>query len=437
MNLYSIIELTLLISIAVICFIITIVVQVSKITKRFPLLFYLRLTSWFLFLYYLTSIISVIFENEPFYRIHIMLIFPFTFFFILFFNNILKESYYTFGLILTCCLGFLIIFLGTQPEIITRVVTEMGFERFVPTGLFNIVYNIFYLLFVIYLCIWGLKTWLSSPFYQKKKSLICFLGSMLFIGGFIFHLIHYEYPLFYFLTLLSNLSGLLILTIILMKNVKILYVLPYVVYRISVRDNKGNPLYDHDWTEMNITETVFSGFLNAIEIMSEEVMHVGGILDINLNKGILFVIRSEYITVGLLASKASKLLRDCVINFARDFENKFESLLNKSCLDMKQYNSAYELINKYFSIIPYHNIKKNNQLVTLSHQYHEMPKQIENKFKDIFESEEEYENVLNELIKIPCADPSEFFDLYDELKHEIEELELKKAKQEDKKFFLE
>ena len=213
-----------------------------------------------------------------------------------------------------------------------------------------------------------------------------------------------------------------------MKKVKILYFLPYVVYRIAVRDNKVNPLYNHDWTDMNITETVFSGFLNTIEIMSEEVMHVGGILDINLNEGILLVTRYEYITVGLLASKTSKLLRDCVNNFTHDFENKFKMLLKKSCIDMKEYKSAYEFINKYFSIIPYQNIKNKNQLMTLSAKYHELPKQIENKFKNIFENEDEYENVLNELIKIPCSNPSEFFDLYDELKHEINELELKESK---------
>ncbi len=73
--------------------------------------------------------------------------------------------------------------------------------------------------------------------------------------------------------------------------------MPYIVYRIAVRDNKGNPLYDHDWTDMNITETVFSGFLNTIEIVSEEVMHLERILDINLNEGILLVTRYEYITV--------------------------------------------------------------------------------------------------------------------------------------------
>lgn len=434
MNLFMALELVSLISITIIFLIITIAIQVSKITKRFPLLFYLRLTSWFLVLYFLTDIISIIFQNEAFARLHVILVFPITFFFILFFNNMLKESYYTLGFILSCCLGFLLIFMGTQPNAVT-LVTEMGFEKYVSDGLFNITYIILFLLFLSYLFFWGFKTWLSSPFYYKKKSLLCFTGVIIYVAGSIFQLLYYMTPFFNFSILLTNLISILIIAIVIMKEIKILYVLPYTVYRIAVRDNNGNPLYDHDWTEMNITETVFTGFLNAIELMSEEVMQVGGILDINLNEGILIVNRSEYITVGLLASKASKLLRDCVNNFTNDFENKFKRLLEKSCIDMNEYKSAYEFINQYFSIIPYQNIKNKNQLITLSQEYHELPKQIENKFKTIL-SKEEYENVLNEYIKVPCSNPSEFFDLYDELKLEINELELKKSK-EDKKIILE
>ncbi|MFW9969505.1 MAG: hypothetical protein ACFFDF_04840 [Candidatus Odinarchaeota archaeon] len=429
MNLFNMLELASLISITTIFLIITIAIQVSKIAKRFPLLFYLRLTSWFLVLYFLTDIISIIFENEAFARVHIILIFPFTFFFILFFNNILEESYYTFGLIFSCCLGFLLIFLGTQPNAV-NLVNEFGFERYAPNGLFNIINIFFYLIFVSYLFFWGMKAWLKSPFYYKKKTLLCFIGTIIFTGGFIFHLLNYINPIFNIFMLFSNLSSILILTIVIMKDIKILYVLPYIVYRISVRDNRGNPLYDHDWTEMNITETVFSGFLNAIEIMSEEVMQVGGILDINLNEGILIVTRSKYITVGLLASKTSKLLRDCVNNFTSDFENRFERFLKKSCIDMKKYNSAYEFIIKYFSIIPYQNIKNKNQFLTLSYKYHELPENIESNFKKIFEKEDEYETVLNELIKTPCSNPSEFFDLYNDLKDELKELELKDSKDE-------
>ena len=83
---------------------------------------------------------------------------------------------------------------------------------------------------------------------------------------------------------------------------------------------------------------------------------------------------------------------------------KVKSLLEKSCIDMNEYKSAYEFINKCFSIIPYQNIKNKNQLMTSSSKYHELTKQIENNFKNIFENEDEYENVLNELIKTPYSD---------------------------------
>jgi len=437
MGIFILFELVSLIFITTLCLIITIAVQVSAIAKKFPLLFYLRLTTWFLVLYFLTDIISIIINTDVFTRVHIVLMFPFTFFFILFFNNILKETYYTIGLIMVCCLGFLLIFLGTQPNVV-QLVTEMGFEKYVPNGLFNMIHNVLYFIFIIYFFFWGFETWLSSPFYLKKKALINLIGTVIYVfGGLLFHILYDINPIFKIFMNISNLIGMLIITIVIMKNVKILYIFPYTIYKISVRDHKGNPLYDHDWSESNISETVFSGFLNAIEIMSEEIMHMGGILDINLNKGILSVNRSKHITIGLVASKDSKLLRDCVINFANDFENKFERLLKKSCIDMNEYKPAYELINKYFSNIPYRIIKSKNQVITLSYKYNNIPKQIKNKFKDIFDKEEEFENVLNELIITPYSDPSEFFDLFEELKLEIDELDLKGSKEKDKRIYLE
>ncbi len=436
MGILILFELVSLILITTLCLIITIAIQVSAIAKKFPLLFYLRLASWFLVLYFLTDIISIILKSDIFARVHIVLIFPFTFFFILFVNNILKESYYTFGLIMVCCLGFLLIFLGTQPNAV-QLVIEMGFEKYVPNGLFNMIHNVLYFIFIMYFFFWGFKTWSSSPFYLKEKALINLIGTSIYVfGGLLFHILYYINPIFKIFMIISNLIGMLIMTIVITKNVKILYVLPYTIYTISVRDHKGNPLFDHDWSESSISETVFSGFLNAIEIMSEEIMHMGGILDINLNKGILFVNRSKYITIGLVASNASKLLRDCVINFANDFENKFERLLKKSCIDMNEYKLAYELINKYFSNIPYRIFKNKDQVLTLSYKYNNIPKQIKNKFKDIFNKEDEYENVLNELIKTPCSDPSEFFDLFKELKLEIDELDLKDSREQDKKTYL-
>ena len=435
MELFIILELIFLIAVTISCLIITIAIQGSARARKFPLLFYLRLASWFLVLYYITSIISILLKNEFFARIHVILLFPYIFFFILFVNNIVKETYYTNGVILVCSLGFLVIFLASQPNAFQLIlIGDDG--KFMPSGLLSIIYIIFWLLFIAYFFYWGFKTWSSSPFYMKKKALICFLAITLYVsGGILFSLLYlFVNSNFLIFQNVTNTIGLLILTIVIGKNIKLLYVIPHIIYRISVRDQKGNPLYDHDWSDLKITETIFTGFLNAIELMSEEIMNVGGILDINLNKGILIISRSEKITVGLIASKASKLLRDCVINFANDFEIKFERLLKKSNTDMNDYTSAYELINKYFSNIPYRFIKSKEQILTLSSKNFKIPQQIEYKFKDIFDKKEDYDLIIDELARSPMSIPSIMIDLYDELKDEIDELKLKDDKDKQKRY---
>ncbi|MFX1275304.1 MAG: hypothetical protein ACFFAT_09720 [Promethearchaeota archaeon] len=434
MEQFLVLELTFLILTTVIWFILTITLQLSAKSKQFPLLFYLRLATWSLTLYFLTKIISILLNNEQFARIHFLLMFPYTFFFILFVNNIIRESYYSIGLVVSCCLGFSLIFLGIQPNAVIFV-EGLVIEKYVPFGLFNIVQIIFWYLFLGYFFYWGYKTWSGSPFYLKKKAFISLIGNIILVfrGG-LLYLFYYIDTIFTILFYILNLIGLLIVTIIISTNFKLLHILPYHVYKISIRDHKGNSLYDHDWSDLNISETIFTGFLNAIQIMSEEVMNIGGIVDINLNEGIVFINRSEYIIVGLVASKASKLLRDCVVNFSNDFENKFKRLLKKSCTDKEKYRSAYELINKYFSNVPYHLIKDKDQVLTLSCNFKKIPKQIENKLKTIFSDKDEYESILNELARLPISTLDEFSDLYDEFKDEIDLIEMKESKEiEDKR----
>ena len=131
-----------------------------------------------------------------------------------------------------------------------------------------------------------------------------------------------------------------------LREPKLLYILPFTIYRILVKDKEGYPLFDHDWAESNINEILFTGFINSVQIMSEEVMKVGGLLDINLKEGILILDELNYITVGVVASKSSGLLKDSLIDFSREFENKFQRELKKSIRNKETYSSAYELIEK-------------------------------------------------------------------------------------------
>lgn len=213
------------------------------------------------------------------------------------------------------------------------------------------------------------------------------------------------------------------------REPKLLYILPFTIHRIIVKDRDGHPLYDHDWSESNISETIYTGFLNAVQLMSEEVMHIGGVLKINLEDGILILRESERITVGLVASKTSKLLIDSVVKFTADFEEKFSHELKNSVKNISQYEGAFSLIEKYFSNFPYKIIKSKKQPLLLSGKYTKIPLELENKLRKIFIDEEEYDTIKTELIKAPLSFISEFTRLHDQLKDEM-----KKISSEDIKY---
>jgi len=156
--------------------------------------------------------------------------------------------------------------------------------------------------------------------------------------------------------------------------------------------------------------------------MSEEVMHIGGVLSIDLVEGILILNESEHITIGLVASKSSKLLRDSLIGFSKDFEQKFQRELKKKIIDKKDYLAAYELIEKYFSNFPHKIIKSKKQPLQLSGKLSKLPLELDNKLRGIFPDENEYEAIKTELIKSPLSLSSEFLKSYNEMKEELKQI---------------
>jgi hypothetical protein len=146
-------------------------------------------------------------------------------------------------------------------------------------------------------------------------------------------------------------------------------------------------------------------------------------------RGILILHHSKHITVGLVATKSSKLLRDSLIKFTKDFEKKFARKLKQSINEMNEYRTAYELIEKYFSNFPYRIFKNTKQPFLLSGKFIKFPKELDNKIKNNFPNQEEYEFIKSELIKAPPGTFQEFEKLYNELDEE-----LKKLSGEEKEF---
>jgi len=366
--------------------------------------------------------LAILFLSELFSRISGMILFPLALFVIIGINYTIKENFYSIGLILVCSLGILLVYLSLQPGAV-GISKDIGYPRTDWRGLFNIIGMLFSAIASFYLLYWGARTFFNAPFLIKKDASLLFLGVMIAsLFGMLFYLLYIFDTFFILLSNFSMIIGLLIFTIAIIREPKLLYIFPFTVYRIVVKDREGHPLFDHDWSESNISEKIFTGFLNAVQLMSEEVMHIGGLLDINLEEGILILKESERITVGLVASKSSKLLRDSVVSFTTDFEQKFDRELKKSIEDMSAYESAYELIEKYFSNFPYKILKSKKQPLLLTGKFIKIPQELDNKLRSVFTDEKEYEAIKAELIKSPLSVPSEFLKSYEEMQEELQQI---------------
>ncbi len=391
-------------------------------TKKIKSLFFIRLGILLIAIYFYIDCLTILLVNQILSKISLIFVVFAIIFLVIGVNYVISESFKSVGLIIICILGSIACYSIFLPGTAV-IVFESGYFNVNWAGILAIMGDLFQISGVVILFYWGFKTWLNAPFLIKKEALILFLGICLALpASLIVYIFFYLEPIFIVYADIMMGLGILIFIIAIIKEPKLLYILPFTIYRLVVKDREGYPIYDHDWTELNIDEDIFTGFLNAVQLMSEELMNIGGLLDINLEEGILILNESKSITVGLVASKSSKLLRESVLNFTQDFEKKFERELKKSVKDMSQYESAFELIEKYFSNFPYKIIKSKKQPLLLTGRFLKIPLELENKLKKIFTDEEQFQSIKAELIKSPLSFPSEFIKLYDELEDEMKQI---------------
>jgi len=381
------------------------------------------------FLFYFEAI-GLLFLNPLFKRLDGIITVPAAIFFIIGINYIIKESYNSILLVIAFSWGILICYTAFLPDA-TKLTIEAGYLTINWAGLFAIIADNFQFYYGAIIFFWGLRTWLNAPLLIRKEAMIFFMGMSCLFFSFLIYLFSIINPIMILVSDMVITLGNILYIFAILKEPKLLYILPFKIYRIVVKDREGFPLFDHDWSLSNINETIFTGFINTVQLLSEEIMDVGGLLDINLKEGILIVRESEKITVGLVSSKSSKLLRQSLKNFTADFEIKFQKELKESMKDMKQYDNAYELIDKHFSNFPSRIIPSKKHPLLLSSKYAEIPLELDDKLKEILKEKKDYEFIKTEIKKSPICLTEDFLNLYKELKNELDKIEDKKSKQLD------
>jgi hypothetical protein len=284
----------------------------------------------------------------------------------------------------------------------------------------KIMTELFQILFIGIIAYWGIISWANAPFLIKREANQFLIAVSFMVLRILINLLVYIHPIWILVVNIAFAFGIIVLTLVITDEPKILFIFPFSLNRLLVRDKNGYLLFDQDWSKSKISEQVFTGFLNAIQLMSNEVVNLGGVLDIDLKEGILMIHESEYVSVGLVSTKSSKFLRNSLTSFIEDFERIFEQNLKAGKTEPSEYDSAHLLIDKYFANFPIRLIGSKREDIMLESKYIEIPKQLEVQLKKVAQNQEELDLLKSELHKAPVGFTSDFFDLYEELSREDE-----------------
>ncbi len=389
-------------------------------TKKIYHLIFIKLGILGISLFYFFEAFSYLFLSDILAIISGISLFPTTVLILIGVNYIMREEVNTFSLVSIFCLGVILCIVAFFPDAIVIDIVD----RFIMIelgGWFKVIAELFHIIFIGIVGYWGIITWANAPFLIKKEAKLFLIATSFMVARVLINLMVYLNPIWILGVQILFATGVIMLTLVITNEPKILFIFPFTLNRILVRDKNGYPLFDQDWSKSKINEQVFTGFLNAIQLMSDEVVNLGGLLDIDLKEGILMIHESRYVSVGLVSSHSSKFLRNSLTHFIEDFEEMFEQLLKQGVTDPKKYESAYLLIEKYFANFPIRLIEDIKENILLEANYLEIPKSLEQKLKSATINQEELNLLKSELLKTPTGFTTEFLNLYDKLTREDDE----------------
>jgi hypothetical protein len=220
----------------------------------------------------------------------------------------------------------------------------------------RIVQLIFLLYFISQYFLWSLQIWRKSPLVYKPLARLLLFGSTLFsiitvvmygLGGVI--------KLFNSIAFFTNGIGAFITIYVILKDSKIIYILPFTAYRVLVLDTKeGIALFTHDWSELEeVEENIFSMVLQAVGSVLDEILKKGEVREIHMDRAVLLVQHDKRYPIAsvLVTSKSTKSLRNGLKLFNDQFIMKFYNE-NIDIHEVSKFNEANLLVRSIFDFVP-------------------------------------------------------------------------------------
>ncbi|MBD3350734.1 MAG: hypothetical protein GF364_04520 [Candidatus Lokiarchaeota archaeon] len=228
------------------------------------------------------------------------------------------------------------------------------------TGVCRIIQILFFLYSVLIYFRWSYKTWIMAPDDIKRSANLLLVGSILysfgmaivyFLGTFIYELNAIAFNI--------HAIGIFFTVIVMIKERKLIYVLPFKAFRLVVFETKGGLLiYSYNWTksETLIHEDLFSSVLQGISSILRETLNKGNLKKIQLDDAILMLNQNpkHSIAFGIVSTKDSKILRSWLRAFEDKFLEKYGDSIETPTV-VSNFDQVEQLVKDSFAFIPQYN----------------------------------------------------------------------------------
>jgi len=335
----------------------TVLAFIQYIKDRYNHLKYLTgmfacLSIWILFQAISDLLLSIPLHLVCFYALIVM-----SYFANLFVDSVTRDSIDPFKMIITTLTATAVVFLSILQD--DAIIIKTGAVSIYPTfyGNFRTV-ALIQMVWLITVTFYGnLKVFFHTPKHLKFYSFLNVFGNYLWgIQPLWIQFAHIEDD-FPGIATGSMAIGILIVAVVLIKEPKLAYILPFKVYRLLIMDTKsGVILYKHDWNELKAksSENIFSGMLQAISVMFDNTINKGNVREINFDEAVLTLKISKKTPVAciLISSSISRTLRNSFNDFSMEVFTDYEKLKEEPVIK-GNYEKGNTILENYFPFVPH------------------------------------------------------------------------------------
>jgi hypothetical protein len=223
-------------------------------------------------------------------------------------------------------------------------------------GILRILQIIFIFYFVSLYFIWSYQTWRKAPASLKRLTTLLLIGSTLFsIATAALYALGSIIRIFNAIAFFVNGIGAFTTIIVILKDPRIILILPFKAYRILVVDtNASVALYKYDWAEVGeLEEKMFSMMLQAIGNVLDDILKKGEVQEIQMDRAVLLIHHDKTCSIAsiLIATKSSKSLRFGLKRFNEKFISVFQTTL-KGERRAGMFEETRDLVANVFDYVP-------------------------------------------------------------------------------------